>query len=303
MSRKRPKIKKDCTIPPPALPAEALSEFSIDRDIHSEQDIARYVEKEANEKVKHAERVKKEAVVGIIHEVWDVTTNKSRWWVITNLTNLYPQKLFPSLDYTLSFHVGLMMRMRSRPNGADSEDPTPFDEVFRRQEQAKARYETALEAEDFQAVGMQLRECLISLIAALRRRVQIPAESQRPQDANVVDWTDLIMDQLCPGESNKELRQHLKHLAKDTWQIVNWLTHARNATKTAASISIHSCDTVVGHFIQFLEREKVDKTERCPLCRSREIRSHFNPSLGSDGDYYLSCGKCGWTSVKGPNIG
>ena len=48
------------------------------------------------------------------------------------LTNLYSQKHFPSLDYTLSFHIGLMMRLKSRSDRVSASDPSPFDEVLRR---------------------------------------------------------------------------------------------------------------------------------------------------------------------------
>ena len=111
------------------------------------------------------------------------------------------------VDYSLSFHVGLMMRLRSRPEGADSESPDPFDEVFRRQEQAKERFERAVEAEDYQAVGMQVRECLISLIAVMRRRLELRDPSSQPKDADFVNWSNLFAEQLCAGASNKELRQ------------------------------------------------------------------------------------------------
>ena len=118
------------------MPAEEVGRYSVERDPAAEQDITNYVHGQArDETVQHVERVKTEYVMGEPHEIWDVTTDKNRWWVITNLTNLYLQKHFPSLDYTLSFHVGLMMRLRSRPEGADSSEPDPFDEVLRRQEQ------------------------------------------------------------------------------------------------------------------------------------------------------------------------
>jgi hypothetical protein len=232
-----------------------------------------------------------------------VTTDKDRWWVITNLTNLYSQRHFPSLDYTLSFHVGLMMRLRSRPEGARSDDPSPFDDVFRRQEQAKDRLDVAVEAEDYQAVGVHLRECLLSLVGALRRGVVITPDADRPQDANFVAWTELLIDELCRGGSNKELRQYLKGTAKDTWQLVNWLTHDRNANKTAASIAVHGCDTVVGHLVQILEREKTDRTDQCPLCGSRKLRTHFDISIGADGDYFMTCGVCEWSSHPGDGGG
>lgn len=279
------------------LPARVLSQYSVDPDPHSENDIANYVHGQArDETVQHVEKIKEEFVLGDKYEIWDVVTNKNRWWVVTNLRNLYSQKHFPSLDYTLSFHIGLMMRIRSRPENASSDDPSPFDEVFRRQEQAKARNDRAVEAEDYQTVGMHLRESLLSLVAALRRRVQLPAEIERPQDANFVAWSAVLMDQLCGGGSNKELRQHLKNMAKEVWQLVNWLTHDRNASGIAATIAIHSCDTVVGHFVQILMRERTGNTQECPLCKSRNIRTHFDIGVEPDGDYYQTCGVCDWSN-------
>jgi hypothetical protein len=82
------------------------------------------------------------------------------------------------------------MRIRSRPEGPENDDPSPFDEVFRRQEQAKHRFDRAVEPEDYQAVGMQLRECLISLVGVLRRRTEISSDIERPQDSNFIDWSD-----------------------------------------------------------------------------------------------------------------
>ena len=289
-----------CIVPSHPVPAGELTRYSVGSDAHSEMDIARYVEGQArDETVQHVERIKQEIVSGGSYEIWDVTTDKDRWWVITNLTNLYSQRHFPSLDYTLSFHIGLMMRLRSRSDRVDSSDPSPFDEVLRRQEQAQDKHDSAVEAEDYQTVGMLLRESLLSLVAALRRRTEIPADIDRPQDANFVAWTEALMNQLCGGGSNKELRQHLKNIAKETWQLVNWLTHDRSANRTASSIAIHSCETVIGHFIQVLQRERTDKTDQCPVCRSRNVRTHFDISIPPDGDYYMSCGVCDWTNHPG----
>jgi hypothetical protein len=83
-------------------------------------------------------------------------------------------------------------------------------------------------------------------------------------------------------------------VSKDTWQLVNWLTHHRNATSTASSIAIHACDTVVGHFIQLLMRNKTDDVEQCPLCKSRDVRTHFDRDIEPDGEYYMTCGACSW---------
>ena len=170
-------------IPGDPIPAKELEKYRVDTDPHSEGDIADYVHGQArDETVQHIEKIKEEIVLGEKYEVWDVITDKDRWWVITNHTNLYSQRHFRSLDYTLSFHLGLMLRIRSKPNTADSSEPSPFD------------------------------------------------------------------------------------------------------------------DTLVGHFIHILERERTDNVDECPLCKSRNIRTHFDISIEQDGDYYMTCGVCDWSS-------
>ena len=294
---KTPPEDDGCVIHDHPVPPGELDRYSVDSDPHSEMDIARYVEVEAHdETVQHVERIKREIVLGDVYDIWDVITDKDRWWVITNLTNLYSQKHFPSLDYTLSFHIGLMMRLKSRSARIDANDPSPFDEVLRRGEQAEERHDSAVEAEDYQAVGMLLRESLISLVNALRRHTEPPEDVERPQDSNFNGWTDILMNHLCGGSGNKELRQHLKNNAKETWQLVNWLTHARSANKTVSSIAIHACQTTIGHFIQVLERSRTDKTEQCPVCKSQNVRTHFDIAIPPDGDYYTSCGVCDWNN-------
>ncbi len=296
----KPPHEDECVVHDHPVPPDEVGRYSVERDPAAEEDIANYIHGQArDETVQHVERVKTEYIMGEPHEIWDVTTDKNRWWIITNPTNLYLQKYFPSLDYTLSFHVGLMMRVQSRSEGADSSDPDPFDEVFRRQDQAKQRYERAIEAEDYQAVGMQLRECLISLVGVMRRRIEFRADVEKPQGANFIGWAGVLMDHLCPDGKNKELRQYMKVTSEKTWQLVNWLTHDRNANKTASSIAIHGCDMVVGHYIQLLVMDRTDKTETCPLCSSRNIRTHFDIAIEPDGAYFDTCGVCDWTNHPG----
>lgn len=290
----------ECVVHDHPVPPSELGRYSVDRDPHSEQDIANYVEGQArDETVQHVERVKREIVLGDVYDIWDVTTDKDRWWVITNLTNLYSQKYFPSLDYTISFHIGLMARIRSKAAHIDPQEPNPFDEVIRRADQAEERLDAAVEVEDFQAVGMLLRESLISLISAVRRRVTIDENLDKPQDANFIAWCELLMNQLCPGGSNKDLRQHLKNTAKETWQLTNWLTHTRSATRAASSIALHSCQTTIGHYIQVSEAERAERIGQCPVCKSLDIRTHFDGAIPPDGDYFSSCGICDWNDHPG----
>jgi hypothetical protein len=290
----------ECVVHDHPVPPEELGRYSPNRDPHSEQDIARYVESQApDEVVQHVEQVRRDVVLGDTYEVWDVTTDKDRWWVLTNMTNLYSQQHFPSLDYTLSFHIGLMMRLKSRRSSAASDDPSPFEDVLRRMDQVHEEYDEATEAEHFQSVGLQLREALISLVGAIRRRVDLSDVVEFPKDADVVGWTVLLFDRLCSGGWQKELRRHLKSTAKSAWQLVGWLTHHRDANRAAAIVAIDACHHVLGNSIMILERSKVDAVVRCHVCGSRRIRTHFDIAIGDDGDYYLSCAACGWSDHPG----
>lgn len=296
--------KSDCIVPPDhPVPADQLGRHSPERDFNAEQDIADYVEGQArDESVQHVEQVTVEYVMGTAYEIWDVTTDNDRYWVITNGTNLYSQRHFPSMDYTLSFHVGLMMRVRSRAEGAGADFSTPLDEVLRRVDQAEQALERAVEAVDFQTVGMHLREALISLVAVARRRTEFPEGTERPQDANVVAWSELIFNHYCPGSSNDKLRGYLKTTTDKTWQLANWLTHHRNASRTAALVAKHAVDTIVVHMADILTRERRDRTEQCPRCESRSVRTFFDPEIIPDGAYFDDCPECDWSSHPGHEI-
>lgn len=297
----KPDTENDCTLPPDhPLPPDQLGRYSPVRDYYAEKDIAEYVMAEAHdETVQNVERVKTESVMGDPYEIWDVHTDKDRWWVITNPTNLYSQRHFPSLDYTLSFHVGLMMRVRSSSEREGQPEATPFDEVLRRMQQASDLLDRAVEAVDFQAVGMQLRECLISLVAAVRRRVEVTSTEARLKDADVINWNKLLIAQLCPGSQNDDLRGYLKATTEKAWPLVNWLTHHRNANRTAALIASDAVDAIVKHYLRLLSRERADRADQCPRCASRNVRTFFDIAIGPDGAYFDECAVCGWDSHPG----
>lgn len=294
-----PQQSTECSVPGAPLPAEELARYSLAGDPHADKEVAFYVESQApDETVRHVEKVKSEYVLGTEYRLWDVTTDRQRWWVIEGqLMNLYPQLHFQSLDYTLSFHIGLTSRMQSRDTSEQEADLAPFDEVDRRFEQAASALERAIEAEEYQSVGMQLREGLITLVAAVRRRADLGGSTvERPKDADFVGWTDVLVSHLLPSSKNKILRQYLKQTALKTWQLVNALTHDRDAGEVKSSIALQACRVFFGHMAQLVFRRRTSDLQVCPKCASRGLRSHFDRAIGSDGDYYLSCGKCGWSS-------
>src|SRR5271156_5602940 len=163
------------TIPPP--PAKhILGSFTLANPT-SKRAVSDYVETQARgEKVLHAEKVKSEHIIGSDHNCWDVHTNKDRYWVITSPSNLYSQHHFPSLDFTLSFHVGVTARIMARSRGAPADaQKARLTPPWRRWEQAAETLDTAQEAEDFQAVGVKCRECLIQLVRSLAKLEMVPS--------------------------------------------------------------------------------------------------------------------------------
>jgi hypothetical protein len=103
----------------------------------------------------------------------------------------------------------------------------------------------------------------------------------------------------CPGEKNEELRRYLKAVTEKAWPLVNWLTHHRNANKTAALIATDAVDAIVKHYVGLLSRERTDRTDQCPRCASRNVRTFFDIAIEPDGAYFEECGECGWDSHPG----
>jgi len=122
---KKATLMADGCIIPPHVKDEALNQFKFDAGNEHEADgIAKYVEWQCQkdaERVTYLEKLRTENVFGADYDCWNVRTDKERYWVITHPTNLYSQELFPSLDYTLSFHIGLMARVQSQRKGANEE--------------------------------------------------------------------------------------------------------------------------------------------------------------------------------------
>jgi hypothetical protein len=240
--------------------------------------------------VKHAERVTTETIFGRRHEVWDVHTDKTRWWVITQPTNLYSQALFPSMDYTLSFHIGLMARVeaaeRGRGPGANRDR---LASAWRPWMQAADALDEADEAEDFQAVGMRCRESLLQVVQSLADETMVPAGAEAPKRADFIHWAELLADHFAGGSSAAEVRGYLKALSRSAWQLVNWVTHASNAARPDAAVALTATEAVLVAFGSASVRNKVGRPTRCPRCRSYILI----PDETEDGRTALICESCG----------
>jgi formate dehydrogenase maturation protein FdhE len=65
--------------------------------------------------------------------------------------------------------------------------------------------------------------------------------------------------------------------------------------KTAAFIAADAVDAIVKHYVRLLSRERADRTDQCPRCASRNVRTFFDIAIESDGAYFEACAECGWS--------
>jgi len=234
--------------------------------------------------VVHLEKVAVERVGSVLHDIWDVHCTDSRWWAISNSLNYYSQNDFKSRDVALTFHVGLMVRIASREEVPIADEATVLlPQAWRLWEQSIESLDGGREAEDFQAVGVRLRESMITYAREVADDDLVSDGETAPKAADVVGWTGLLVAHLAASSSStdKQLRSYLNKLARETWDYVNQLTHAKNAKSYDAQIAI----AAVSHFLATVTavrlRWAVGDNARCEDCGS------YRMAAGT-------CMRCGW---------
>jgi hypothetical protein len=256
---------------------------AIRASMHEKDTIRAYVEDQAHEEVIHLEKAASELVGPVRHDIWDVHCAESRWWVVTEPTNLYSQQDFKSRDVVLTFHIGLALRLEYAREREVPVAPGPAELLpgsWRRWQQAFEAYDSGDEAETFQAVGVRLRECLVSFLGETTSEELVPEGTQRPKRADFRAWTELLANALAARESAAKLRSYLKKVAAETWEYVNWLTHAKNAVRMDAEIGLKAVEHLLGMFTA--ARLRLGRASvRCGECGSYQL-------VGGE------CRLCGW---------
>lgn len=262
---------------------------------YKQEEIRHYVELEAeDEKVTHVQWLRTEYAFGDRHDVWDVRTDKDRYWVISNPTNLYTQTDFVALDQAITYHFGLSVvlaaRTRRKPVSAEEEAEAPS--AWRGFEQASAELDRANEAEDFQAVGMRCRETLLAFVdEVLRDELPLVIEREPPKKADFTGWMDVIARSLAPGGSNERLRALLRAVAEETWQFVNAVTHKKDARRVHGEIAIEAVRSTMLLFTPLVARTRLAIPDECPHCESYRVTHRFDHETGKSSRL---CEACGW---------
>jgi hypothetical protein len=274
---------------------------------HQKRAIREYVisQSPADTTISHLEKLASERVLGRKHDIWDVHASDGRWWVITDPTNLYAQDRFPSMDETLSFHVGLMLRVMSREDReprAGLEEGARLSQTWRRFEQAAVALDAAEEAEDFQAVGMRCREVLLTFIGEVTEANMVPEGQDPPKGADFTGWSDLLSQHLCKGRSSARLRSYMQALLGETWRYVNWLTHAKNANRFDSELAIEMLNSNLSLVARVLVHSERKLPGRCPMCGSYQLYADLREELmtaGLEWPYVMLCEACGWEGEEG----
>jgi hypothetical protein len=111
---------------------------------------------------------------------------------------------------------------------------------------------------------------------------------ESPKRADFIHWSEIIARTIAHGSSAEEIRGYLRTLAKATWQLVNWLTHAKNAVRADAQVALESTAHTLATFGTTLLRHERGVPERCPSCLSYQVTLDFRPDIAADAPTFRS---------------
>lgn len=248
-----------------------------------------------DDQVDLVQKIGSRRIMGRIHDMYDVHTATTRYWVITDPTNLYLQADFPQVEQALIFHLGMGIfiaeHSRSKMDQGKQEYVPP---AWRRFQQALDAMNDASESEDFQAVGIKCRDALIALVRQHKDAPWVgdPGE-ESPKAADFKGWGNVFAERLAEGR----LRNYLKSLVDKTWDLTVWLQHYSNATPIDADIVLDSTSHLISMFGRLIHRLEEGEPDRCPRCKSYRLDEGIDQDDDREGFWeYTVCGACGWRS-------
>jgi hypothetical protein len=213
--------------------------------------------------------------------------------------NYYTQDDFKSVDVVLSFHIGVTARAVARwEPSARPQEVERLAETWRRWQQAADQLDDAKEVEDFQAVGMRLRETLVTLVGELASDEFVPNGEDAPKRADVIGCSAVIAGALASGDRAKHLRSYLKAISVQVWQYVNWVTHARSATLVDAGLGVEMVEHMLSMFGTTLLRAELGEPLKCPSCGSHRLGNDYRRSYLEQGFYVMLCQACNWREQR-----
>ena len=254
---------------------------------------------ESDDDVTLVQKVGRRRVAGRAHDLYDVwVSSGQRWWVITDMTNLYSQDDFKSLDQAFTYHLGLNIVLLERFNVKPDEAQAEYvGKPWRRFSGAVDAMVEAKESEDFQAVGIRCREILLALIRDYMDADWVHFQGERPQDANAKAWLGIFANSLTV---NSKPRAYLKAIAEKTWDLAVWLQHYVDASELDAEIVLGATQELLRAFTLLRRRHDQPVRERCPSCDSYQVVEESSGLIECEGNFGIllhdECVRCGWRS-------
>lgn len=246
-------------------------------------------------KITFMQKVYSESVMDHRHDVWDVHTDKDRWWVITHPTNLYSQEQFPNMDLAVTFHVGLCLRIpRTEKQRVNDARVLPFGKVFSQLEEAEAALTQAVDVAGYQSVGMRAREVLLTLIGVAQ---DLTIWTEDPlKRADFRGWSEIIANKMLGGDSNKERRRVFKSAMEEAWTFANWLTHSKSAVWMDGDLALALIRHAIGVSTSYLIRTIRGVPDQCPDCASPHLEPINGETPSAPGILFEwpHCPECGW---------
>jgi len=263
---------------------------------HEERYVRDYVNTQspADDQAELVQKVGTQRVLGRVHDIYDVHCTSTRWWVITDPTNLYLQTDFPKAEQALIFHLGLGVFMAERSRASMDDDHEELvSAAWRRFRQALDAMNDASESEDFQAVGIKCRDALIALAKTHKDADWIGDVPEPPKAADFKGWGLVFAEKLAEGR----MRSYLKTLVEKTWDLTVWLQHNSNATPIDADLVLEATSYLISTFGKLIHRLEVGDPERCPRCESYRLDEDVQQDENRKGFYESTvCEACGWRS-------
>jgi hypothetical protein len=263
-----------------------------------------YMESQAPDlKVQFVQKVYAENVLSHRHDVWDVHTDKDRWWVITNPTNLYSQEQFPNMDLAVTFHVGLCLRIpRSEKHKLSDLPIEPMAESYRYLAEASDALTQAQEVSDYQSIGVRCRESMLAFVGAAQVVLPWTAGGEKPKKADLKAWADHICSVTMAGAAHEYRRQLFKTLLESAWRFANWLTHAKSSNWYDAEAAVETTENAIGLCTSAVIRFIRGVPDVCPACGSHRLtpQRDFHTAAPEIEWERPTCPKCGWTGQPVP---
>jgi hypothetical protein len=148
-------------------------------------------------------------------------------------------------EYVRAIYRELLEDLAGAPAPSRSEpsrEPTGWEKVDRTVDKIINSLGRATDEEEYQAVGLLCRECLISLAQAVfDSKKHRPTDGTQPSETDAYRMLDAYFSSEFSGEENKALRQH----AKASLNLANHLQHKRTARYKVAALCSEATRTVV----------------------------------------------------------